>query len=103
MRYNDNIEILKEKVIGLKSPLEKDEWFALMVIDREIELTHKREDGDNRTFFNFSKAWLGLEQTSSKKIYISKNITKRQEYYRGDTQIVKVKDKSKCYILGENE
>ncbi len=102
MEYNENIEIL-EIDTGLKTSLEENEWYALMVIDEKVELYNGRtEKGDNRNWFNKAKGYLGLECVSDYRVYISKKISNRQDRLRGYTCLVKVKNPKECSILTYN-
>jgi len=73
MYYNESIEIISTTNIDVD--LKKDEYF------------------------NYDESWIGLECTSDKKVYISKNKNKRENRNRGFVFIVKVKNINKCYIL----
>ncbi len=95
IKYNNNITIINDDVKGLKEPLKKNEWFALMVVD-DVNWTDKQ---DNRSWFDKKKGWLGLECTSEIKVYISKTINNRTNRGRGNTQIIKVEYYKLCCEL----
>lgn len=90
MEYNENITIVNENP-SMTDKLQDDEYFALMVIADP-------KDSDY-VFFDYSKWYLALECMSDKKIYISKDSSKRENTLRGKTMIVKVDDPSLCRIL----
>lgn len=85
------MKIVKEKAFG-DEDLKKDEYFALMVTD------HNKEDRPKEDYFNFDKAWLGVEKTSSNQIYISKKYSARRSLYRGDTIIISI-DKDDNFMI----
>jgi len=73
--YNNNITIVKRDVTG-DEQLTTNQYYALMVM-----------------------GYLGLECTSEKMVYISKNYHKRHDLLRGRTFVVSVKDNTKCCEL----
>jgi hypothetical protein len=102
IKYNSNIDIV-DVVSNRQSlhpsiptrELQQDyEFFALMVTDSQNKNTRPKTD-----YFLHAKDWIGLEQTSDNRIYISKNFNKRYDGFRGETVIVSVIDKSLCCIL----
>ena len=90
MKYNDNITIVALNPSD-QVELKESEYFALMIVDRvtSIEL---------REWFDASRRFVGLERTSG-YIYISKRFEKRENYRRGQTVLVSVKDPNKCCLL----
>lgn len=90
MKYDDNIKILDLNPSD-QVELKESEYYALMVVDRvtPIEL---------REWFDASKRFVGLERTSG-YIYISKRYEKRENYHRGWTVLVLVKDPNLCCLL----
>ena len=90
MKYNDNITILDWNPSD-KVELTESEYFALMVVDRVTPI-------EMREWFDSSKRFIGLERTSG-YIYISKRYEKRENYLRGWTVLVSVKDPNQCCLL----
>lgn len=88
-RYNNNIDLIH---VGQRPLLEDDEWYALMV-------TSRKGYKDPRTFFDEAEGWLGLEQTSSNRIYISKDTYHCDNPARGLAFVVRVKNPGLCYDL----
>ena len=93
MKYNENITI---DFIEKKRKLEPSEYYVLMVVDERSKTLNLRPKSD---YFKYDFNWIGLEQTSDGKIYISKCYGKRVNYERGIPMIADVKDVSKCCIL----
>ena len=90
MRFNKNIEMVK--IVSEKEPLQKEQYYALMVTDSP-------KNDDVRHFFNKQKGWIGFERTSDKQIYISKKFSCRRLAIRGDTWIVSVANPVLCCEL----
>lgn len=93
IEYNYNISFdpttRNSRVI---SGLESNEYYVLMVKD-------SKKYNDTRDFFNAEMEWLGLEQTSEGKIYISKKFNNRQFGIHGDTFLAKVNNPTLCLEL----
>jgi hypothetical protein len=81
IRLKESI-LSREEAKGIK--LKDNEYFALMVEDK------KRGYSDNRKFLDELMGWLGLECTSERRVYISKDFFKRWNPHRGTTYIVAV-------------
>ena len=90
MKYNDNITIIQQHPRE-DLDLEEDEFYALMVTDHDSYI-HERE------WFNAELRFVGLEGTGG-IVYISKRFEKRENYRRGQTVLVSVKDTNQCCLL----
>lgn len=103
MRYNHNIELIRQVCEPVQ--LAADEWYALMVVDRDVaQRAGTLEPGDDRVFFDAINGWLKLECMSDRPghegpVYISKKFDRRESVVRGDTWVVRVTDPNKCYQL----
>ena len=92
MKYDDNITILDlHPSYKVEVDLKEHCYFALMVVDRVTPI-------EQRDWFDASRRFVGLERTSG-YIYISKRYDKRDNYHRGWTVLVSVKDPNQCCLL----
>jgi len=101
IRYNSNI-VLREAVNrGQARDLTPKEFYVLMVTDTQGRTSASTPERfrDTRRFFDAPRGWLGLERTSSDRIYISKNFNKRFNPSRGQTFIATVADPRRCMVL----
>tara|TARA_Y100000593_G_scaffold94928_1_gene197315 strand:- start:5753 stop:6037 length:285 start_codon:yes stop_codon:yes gene_type:complete len=93
MKYNDNITILDlNPSYKVEVDLQEHCYFALMVVDRVTSI-------DQRKWFDSSRRFVGLDRMTGGMIYISKRYDRRDNYHRGWTVLVSVKDPSECYLL----
>lgn len=90
MKYNDNITIIEQHPSD-ELQLKEDQFYALMVTDYHSEI-HERE------WFDAELRFVGLEGTGG-IVYISKRFEKRENYHRGQTVLVSVKDPNQCCLL----
>ena len=97
-KYNDNITLSRHahSQMVLADWEGEDEYFALMVTD--LEGTKHRDKDD---YFDFSLGYIGLEERTDGKIYISKDYDPMDKPTRGIIYVVKVKDVSECCVLKE--
>tara|TARA_R100000808_G_C2009649_1_gene62817 strand:+ start:148 stop:468 length:321 start_codon:yes stop_codon:yes gene_type:complete len=98
VKYNENITLSRHahSQMVLADWEGEDEYFALMVTD--IEGTKHRDILD---YYNYPLGYIGLEERSDGKIYISKDYDLRDKPTRGIVYVVKVKDVSECCVLKE--
>ena len=92
-KYNDNITLITYAASGSEI-LQDNEFYALMVEDR-----HHKNIRDRSDFWDYESGYVGLEQTSSNHIYISKHFGKRCNPNRGLTFICEVKNPDQCCYL----
>ena len=92
MIYNDNITLIRATTKPGK--LRDNEYYVLMVTDDVNKHERPKED-----YWNYEKAYVGVEQTSNNVIYISKKFQNRHDSIRGITFIASVVDASKCLDL----
>lgn len=74
------IVVLREAYPG--APLAQNEFFALMVADPGNPKPER--------FVDWEHAWIGLECSSGKRVYIAKRFSARHKLGRGDTVIVRI-------------
>lgn len=96
IKYNDNITLVTYAASGSEI-LQENEFYALMVEDR-----HHKNIRDKADFWDYENGYIGLEQTSSGHIYISKHYHLRECFERGLTFICEVKNPDQCcYLMNE--
>jgi hypothetical protein len=96
IKYNDNITLVTYAASGSEI-LQDNEFYALMIEDRCHKAIRDKSD-----FWDYENGYIGLEQTSSKHIYISKNYNLRENLERGLTFIIEVKEPDQCcYLMQE--
>jgi hypothetical protein len=90
-----NIEIIKE-ITQPEKELKDNQFYALMVTDEYNKDLQMRPKTD---YYDYEKAYIGIECNSEHKIYISKEFNNRNDRNRGKTILINVFDKANTYEL----